>query len=77
MPLATTAADSEFVSDARGNGVYWHVLAKDPRTTYARVALVPSQHATGGITASSQRASGLNTSRRANNWHARGADGSG
>jgi len=40
VPLATTAADSEFVSDGRGNGVYWHVLANDPRVTYAQVLLL-------------------------------------
>jgi hypothetical protein len=40
VPFATTAADSEFVSDAHGNGVYWHVVSSDPRLMYWQVLLL-------------------------------------
>jgi hypothetical protein len=40
VPLAPTAADSEFVPDRHGNGLYWHVLVSDPRVTYEQVLLL-------------------------------------
>lgn len=40
VPIATTAADSEFVAEVHGNGIYWHVLTSDPRVTYGEVLLI-------------------------------------
>lgn len=40
VPIAGSAADSEFVPDMHGNGVYWHVLMSDPRVTYEQVVLL-------------------------------------
>jgi len=40
VPLATTAVDSEFASDTHGNGIYWHVLASDPRAIYGEILLL-------------------------------------
>jgi hypothetical protein len=40
VPIATTATDSEFVSDNHGNGVYWHIFEIDPRTQFESVELL-------------------------------------
>jgi hypothetical protein len=40
VPIATTQTDSEFVADANGNGIYWHVLPGDPQVTYLQVLLI-------------------------------------
>lgn len=40
VPITGTAADSEFVPDMHGNGLYWHVLMNDPRVTYEEVVLL-------------------------------------
>jgi hypothetical protein len=40
VPVAGNAADSEFVPDMHGNGLYWHVLMSDPRATYEQVILL-------------------------------------
>jgi hypothetical protein len=39
-PLTVNMADSKFVADANGNGVYWHVLSSDPRLTYGQILLL-------------------------------------
>jgi hypothetical protein len=39
-PLTVNMADSEFVADANGSGVYWHVLSSDPRLTYGQILLL-------------------------------------
>ena len=40
VPIAGTAADSEFEPDMHGNGTYWHVLMSDPRGMYEQVILL-------------------------------------
>jgi hypothetical protein len=40
VPIAGTAADSEFAPDIHGNGLYWHVLMNNPYTTYEQVVLL-------------------------------------
>jgi hypothetical protein len=40
VPIAGNAADSEFVPDMYGNGLYWHILMSDPRVTYEQVELL-------------------------------------
>jgi hypothetical protein len=40
VPIAMAPADSEFVADAQGNGIYWHVFTSDPHATYQRVLLI-------------------------------------
>ena len=40
VPIAGNAADSEFVPDMHGNGLYWHALMSDPRLTYEQVILL-------------------------------------
>ena len=40
VPIAGNTADSEFVSDMHGNGLYWHALMSDPRATYEQVILL-------------------------------------
>jgi hypothetical protein len=40
VPFAGTIADSEFVPDMHGNGLYWHVLMNDPRLAYEQVVLL-------------------------------------
>jgi hypothetical protein len=40
VPIAGTAADSEFLPDNQGNGVYWHVFNSDPRTQFEQVQLL-------------------------------------
>ena len=39
-PLTVPMTDSEFVADANGNGLYWHVLSSDPRLTYGQILLL-------------------------------------
>lgn len=39
-PITISAADAEFVADANGNGVYWHVLSSDSRLTYGQILLL-------------------------------------
>ena len=39
QPLTSAAVDSEFVAGNSGSGVFWHVFATDPRTTYGGVLL--------------------------------------
>jgi len=40
VPIAASAADSEFLPDQHGNGLYWVVLDSDPRVTFERVLLL-------------------------------------
>jgi hypothetical protein len=40
VPIASTAADSKFLPDSHGNGVYWHVLDQDPRSQFEEVILL-------------------------------------
>ena len=40
VPIAGNAADSEFVPDMHGDGLYWHALMSDPRVTYEQVILL-------------------------------------
>ncbi len=40
VPIAGNPADSEFVPDMHGSGLYWHVLMSDPRVTYEKVVLL-------------------------------------
>lgn len=40
VPITGNSADSEFVPDMHGNGVYWHVLMNDPRVAYEQVELL-------------------------------------
>jgi hypothetical protein len=40
VPIANNAADSEFVPDNHGNGVYWHIFDIDPRTQFESVVLL-------------------------------------
>jgi hypothetical protein len=40
VPIATTATDSEFIADANGNGLYWHMQTSDPQVTYEQVLLI-------------------------------------
>lgn len=40
VPIAGNSADSEFVPDMHGNGLYWHVLMSDPRVTFEQVQLL-------------------------------------
>lgn len=39
-PLTMGMPDSEFIADANGNGVYWHMLSGDPRLTYGQLLLL-------------------------------------
>ena len=40
VPIATNLADSEFLADAQGNGIYWHVFTSRPQSMYERVLLI-------------------------------------
>jgi hypothetical protein len=40
IPIAGNPADSEFVPDMHGEGLYWHTLMSDPRVTYEQVILL-------------------------------------
>ncbi len=40
VPITGNAADSEFLPDMHGNGLYWHVLTSDPRVTYEKIVLL-------------------------------------
>ena len=40
VPIAASAADSEFLPDQHGNVIYWVVLDSDPRVTFERVLLL-------------------------------------
>jgi hypothetical protein len=40
VPIADNAANSEFLPDSQGNGVYWHVFNSDPRTQFEQVQLL-------------------------------------
>jgi len=50
-PIALNTSDSSFTADNQGNGVYSHVLATDPRTTYTIVLLLylPNNQMEGAV----------------------------
>jgi len=50
-PIASTTSDSSFTADNQGNGVYSHVFATDPRTTYTIVLLLylPNNQMEGAV----------------------------
>jgi hypothetical protein len=51
LPLASTAADSGFVADSQGNGIYSHVFVVDPRTEFGVVLLLylPNNQMEGSV----------------------------
>lgn len=40
IPIAPTAAASEFHADSNGNGLYWAVLDNDPRESFDKILLL-------------------------------------